>query len=503
MRSYKNYLDKNGIDGETLQNIITDSKKDRDRMRKLYKRYDVDEDGPDIFSRHLIDYDLDSARVQRLDDKVNNQLNNAFDAEIIDTKIGYMFGHPISYGFDKDGEGEDPTVQGLIEDFLLRNNAEDADSEFGLVAAVCGKAARLVYVDKRGEFRIKNLDPWNVIFIGDDIHEPDYSVHLYEDDEGNQCADFYDESDIYSFTSENGWDVFDIQPHLFEFNPLFAVENNRDQKGDAEKVYALINAYDRTLSDASNEIEQYRLAYLILKGIGADEDTLENFKKGGLIELLGDNDEVKYLTKDINDTMIENHLNRLEENIMRFAKSVNFSDESFGGNITGVAMKYKLMALENKCITMERKFISSLRYQFKVLFSAWSKLHSLSKEDYLKVYYSFKRNLPDNLLEEAQVQQQLKGLISDTTRLGLFSQVDDVEWEKDEIQKETEAQDEYLMLMDPLNESGGTPTDTKKKAGSESKEKKSCDVCGGDGKRPSDITGDQIICKTCGGSGYI
>lgn len=65
-------------------------------------------------------------------------------------------------------------------------------------------------------------------------------------------------------------------------------------------------------------------------------------------------------------------MNRLEENILRFAKSVNFSDESFGGNVTGVAMKFKLMALENKCITMERKMTAALRYQYKLIFSAWA-----------------------------------------------------------------------------------------------------------------------------------
>lgn len=502
MRNYKRILDSEGINEETLQNIIADTQKDRDRMYNLYKRYDVDPEGPEIFSRNLVDYQLESDRVQRLDDKVNNRLNNAFDAEIVDTKIGYMFGHPISYGYDKTSEVKNPKMESLIEEFLLRNNSEDTDAEFGLVAAVCGKAARLAYVDKDGDFRVKNIDPWQVVFIGDDIHEPDYSLRVYKED-GKQYAEFYDEKDIYFFTEEKGWELTDIQPHLFEFDPLFGVENNRDQKGDAEKVYALINAYDRTLSDASNEIEQYRLAYLILKGIGADEDTMESFKKGGLIELLGDNDEVKYLTKDINDTMIENHLNRLEENIMRFAKSVNFSDESFGGNITGVAMKYKLMALENKCITMERKFVSSLRYQFKVLFSAWSKLHGLSKEDYLKVYYSFKRNLPDNLLEEAQVQQALKGLVSDTTRLGLFSQVDDVPFEKDEMKKEMQEMDEYLVLSDPLAGTTTATDDKKKKVGSESTSKKTCDVCGGDGQVTSNITGDQIQCKRCGGSGEV
>ncbi|SPT93131.1 phage Portal protein [Bacillus tequilensis] len=173
-------------------------------------------------------------------------------------------------------------------------------------------------------------------------------------------------------------------------------------KGDAEKGLSLIDAYDRTLSDVSNEIEQCGLAYLILKGLGADEDTLQQLKKTGILELYDEKDDVSYLTKDINDAIIENHLNRLEENILRFAKSINFSDESFGGNITGVAMKFKLIALENKCITIERKMTAALRYQYKLIFSAWATKNKAKAEDYLKVWFGFKRNLPANVLEEAQ-----------------------------------------------------------------------------------------------------
>lgn len=42
--------------------------------------------------------------MQRVDDKVNNTLNNPLDAEIVDTKVGYMFGNPISYVVDKQVE---------------------------------------------------------------------------------------------------------------------------------------------------------------------------------------------------------------------------------------------------------------------------------------------------------------------------------------------------------------------------------------------------------------
>ncbi len=500
---FKDRIDKNGIDEDILIEIIDEHKKDRDRMKKLYQRYKADFDGPTIFSRSATQYeDFETGgNVLRLDDKVNNRLNNAFDADIVDTKIGYMFGHPISY--DVDGANE--TLKQEIESFLLRNNAEDNDAEYGKMAAICGYAARLAYVDKDGFERVINIDPWEAVFIGEDIQEPDYSLrYFYVDDE--IYAEFYDESDIYFFKSNQGgqFTLVDIQPHMFEYDPLFGVANNKELKGDQEKVLSLIDAYDRTLSDASNEIEQYRLAYLILRGLGADEETLANLKKNGVFELFGENDDVRYLTKDINDQMIENHLNRLEENILRFAKSVNFTDESFGTQISGVAMRFKLMALENKCITMERKFISSLRYQFKVLFSAWAKRKGFSKEDYLKVFYSFKRNLPANILDEAQTTTQLKGQVSERTRLGLLSFVDDVEFELEEMKKDAVL---FGPQLEPLNEDEPNEEDLPKEgeAGAKKVEgsTKPCPTCGGTRKVTSNVTGDRIQCTKCKGTGVI
>uniref|UniRef100_UPI0020C0EE77 phage portal protein n=1 Tax=Lysinibacillus fusiformis TaxID=28031 RepID=UPI0020C0EE77 len=82
-------------------------------------------------------------------------------------------------------------------------------------------------------------------------------------------------------------------------------------------VYDLIDAYDRTLSDASNEIEQFRLAFVVLKGMGMDDEDAKKVAQTGIFELMGEDNDIKYLTKDVNDQMIENHLDRLKENIMR------------------------------------------------------------------------------------------------------------------------------------------------------------------------------------------
>lgn len=446
LHNFKKQIDAQGMTREILLKILEAHEPEKVRMEKLYNRYKADIDGPAIFSRETTQYDdfETGGNVRRLDDKVNNRLNNAFDADIVDTKVGYLFGHPISYNLDEESE----SLKTEIANFNMRNNTEDLDAEFGKMAAICGQAARLAYIDRSGNERIKNINPWQAILIGEDISEPDYALRYYSVDNKTH-VEFYDADYIEYFELTEGT-VKNIkkEAHLFDYVPLFGLANNEELKGDAEKVLALIDAYDRTLSDASNEIEQYRLAYLIMKGMGADEETLANLKKNGVFELLDKDDDVKYLTKDINDQMIENHLNRLEENILRFAKSVNFTDESFAGQASGVAMKYKIMALENKCITMERKFVSALRYQFKVIFSAWATRRGIAKDDYLKVWYGFKRNLPLNILDEASSTAQLKGLVSEKTRLALLPFVDSVEYELDEMAKETAAYGEGLDQLE-------------------------------------------------------
>ncbi|MEC1613156.1 phage portal protein [Bacillus mojavensis] len=451
MNKFLNYLRNNEIDGTIIDQIITEHKPIKEKAIAQYERYKTSVAGVPILQREAAQFEnFETGAVRRIDHLVNNRLNNAFDAEIVDTKVGYMFGHPISYETENDGENKNTALAEQINRFNTVNNIADADSEWGKKAAISGYGARLAYIAPDGSERVANVNPWEAVFIAEnDITEPSFALRYYtvfdwvkNDSVQREKVTFYDDKKAYFFEKREGnWILLEKKPHMFDYCPLFGLPNNDEQMGDAEKVIQLIDAYDRTLSDASNEIEQLRLAYLILKGAGMDDEDIQQLKKNGVFELLGKDDDVKFLTKDINDTMIENHLNRLEENILRFAKSVNFSDESFGGNVTGVAMKYKLMALENKCITMERKMTAALRYQYKLLCSAWAKKSNVKHDDYLKVWFSFKRNLPSNILEEAEIAAELKGQVSEETRLSMLSFVDDVQYEIERMKAEQDAYD--------------------------------------------------------------
>lgn len=427
------------VTSDIIKDLIADHAPKRAKMLSLYNRYKTD-DLP-ILNREFEDQN-----------KINRKLNNSFDSEIVDTKVGYFIGNPISYQVDDVQQGSEK-VDATLTDFALRNSIDDLDSETVKMATICGYAARLLYIDRNGQERAMNVNPWEVILVYDrSIDEPQFALRYYDvtvktgkEEVTRTRVEWYDDTTItYYLENEKGEYVLDVsepanpQPHLFDLVPVIVFPNNEEQQGDAEKVLNLIDAYDRTMSDVNSEIEQFRLAYMAFYGYDPDEATLSMARYTGAFGLdeKGEGVGIEFITKDMNDTAIENHLNRLEGNIMRFGKSVNMTDESFASNLSGVAIRYKLMALENKCITMERKMTAALRQQFKVLATAWAKKGI--PVDYTNIFFQFKRNLPVNLLDEAQTTVQLRGHVSERTRLSQLSFVDDVEWELEEMDKDNE-----------------------------------------------------------------
>ena len=405
---------------------------------------------------------------------------------MIDTKTGYMIGNPIIYELDKSAyvtattdpetsaeteelnEAEYDADMDVISDFNLENNIEDLDGETLKMAAICAYGARLLYIDTDGQTKVTGIEPWECLFIDEGaLGEPVYAMRYYEvTDEGKKkiLVEWYDAEFVSYYISEeitlpsgekkiqykaynkNG---VESQPHMFTGIPLIQFPNNKELQGDCDKVYALIDGYDFALSDVNSEVEQFRLAYLAFYGSAPSAEVLSEARKTGAFGMPDKDDKIEFITKDLNDTIIENHLDRLEDNIYRFAKSVNFHDEAFSGNVSGIAMKFKMFGLESKCIMTERKFTAALRRQFKLLTTVWATKGI--EMDYRDINFVWTRNFPLNLLDEAQTTVALKGTISDKTRLGLLSFVDDPEKELAQMEQESEG---MVDLNAPMEEEG-------------------------------------------------
>ena len=444
MQTILKLIERNAPMQDIIKHTIAGHAAERERQQRLYDRY--------TGARLPID-----ERTMPSYAKIDNRLNNDFVGDIVDTKVGYFAGKPIGYVLDveeyRDADGNLDRARYErdylpIQDFNIRNTIEDLDSESAKWAAVCGVCFRYYYIDLNGDARAMNVPPWEVVFIYDQsIDEPQYVMRYYDMEEITGMitttytrVEWYDGENITFYTLRGG--VYELdrtepvnpKPHLFSGVPWAAFLNNDEKLSDAEKVLSLIDGYDRTLSDVNSEIEQFRLSYMAFYGSEPDPATIDSARQTGAFGMPGDS-KIEFVTKNMNDTAVENHLDRLETNIRLFAKTVNFTDENFSVNASGIAMKYKMFGLESKCITTENKFRKALRRQYQLLVDIW-RAQFAGNLDYLDIYFEFKRNFPLNLEDEAKSTAALKGLVSDRTRLGLLSFVNDVDWEMQQMDAE-------------------------------------------------------------------
>lgn len=459
-------IEQGGITDKLLNRIINKHLQNAACSKELIARYEALEDGVPIFHRQ--------PRFTGEKDVINHKINNDFFSEIVDFKTGYFAGNPIGYSYSdteesaqESGDAGDNAAEmeaarneaaKKITDFITRTNMFDVDMECTKYAAICGYSGRLFYIDPEGEERCMVVPPDEAIILSKvkDITQPTYGVRYYTvadiNDTETVKAEFYDENNVYYAEGSMGaLQIVRVEANLFGMCPLQGIPNNREMQGDAEKVLALIDAYDRALSDTNNEVDSFANAYMVFENVDLTEEDMRAAQASGAIQYFTGSTltgKVYFLTKDINDAFIEHHLDRLTENIYRFSKTPDIvSDEAFG-NATGVSLKFKLTGLETKCGMFEAKMISAGTYMFRLLANAWEKKHV--KVDPLQCVMEFRRNFPVDVMSEAQnVQALIAAGLPKQVAFGQLSFVDDIEYVMDLIARE---RDGIPSLMDNLPE---------------------------------------------------
>ena len=103
------------------------------------------------------------------------------------------------------------------------------------------------------------------------------------------------------------------------------------------------------------------------------------------------------------------------------------SDENFANNVSGVAMRYKLLGLENVCAIKERKFKRGLQNRLWLISNILNIKTGTALQD---IKITFKRNIPSNELEVANMINNLRGLVSNETLISQLSFIENAQEEK-------------------------------------------------------------------------
>lgn len=375
--------------------------------------------------------------------KPDNRIAVNFAKYIVDTMNGYFIGNPIKIIVD----GGEETIEKYIEFLDQYNDQDDNNAELSKICSIYGKGYEMYYNDEEGNVGIIYLDPTEAFMIYDDsvLKRERYFVRLYRDEDNVLHGSVSDQEKVRWFTIK-GKIVWNEQEQLHYFNGVPATEyrENKECQGIFEPVMSIINAFNKAISEKANDVDYFADAYLKIIGTLLDEDELKHVRSDRVINFDGDGESVivDFLQKPNGDTTQENLLDRLQNLIFLIAMVANISDKNFGTS-SGIAMAYKLQGMSNLRKTKERKFTSGMNRRYKLIFS--NPGNAMKKDDWVKLHYKFTLNVPANLLEESQIAQNLSGVVSQETQLGVLSVVDNPKTEIERIDKEEEKPRDVVM----------------------------------------------------------
>lgn len=387
----RKYLGKEGEGArELLRGVIEEFEQGLPRLERLWR---YRQGRGDILMR------------ERPEGLANTRLAYGFPRYITQVSAGFLLSEPVNYRDEGRPEGTE-----ALKALYRKAGAEQADTELVTQQAGFGRGVTLFY-EGEGGLKLCAPDPRSAFVVYDDTveHRPLMGVLLSaeRDARGRAAggmAAVYLPGKTLCWRLRRG--VPEGEPtreaNPFTRVPMVEYRNNEEERCDFEEVLGQIDAYDLLGSDRVNDRIQFADALLVLTGVagvGTSEDIYDF--RGGLKRLrqdrtlsLPDSDaKAEWLVKNPMEKDIDVLRKALAEDIHKFSMTPDFSDERFAGNLSGVAIRYKLFCLEQKTRLKERWLVSGLRERARVA-QGWMKGMGMPPIDAEELEISLKRRLP-------------------------------------------------------------------------------------------------------------
>ena len=407
------------------------SSNELDRLQRLERYYD---------GEHAI---VDRTKSGNLS---NNKVVTNHAAYISNFASAYLLGEPVVYS-GKDGK--DITA---LTDALEKADAPTQDADLALDVSIYGRGYEFVYMSsgEKPEPKLARISPLNAFVVYDDTVEqkPVFGVYYFPVfDESGQHTGYSGQystakqivniklGTAYNLTSSEAPEI-----HYFGNVPIIEYYNNGGRKGDFEPVMSLIDAYNTLQSDRINDKEQFVDAILLIKGqvLGdsseEEAEAYESIRKHKVMMLDMDGD-ASFLTRQFDESSLDVLRKAIVSDIHKISCVPDLTDESFAANSSGVAIKHKLLGLEQLAKTKERYFAEGLKIRLQ-LFNNILGIKGSAKVDISDIEITFNRSLPANELEEAQIASVLSGIVPQRILLSILSMIKDPDAALEELEEE-------------------------------------------------------------------
>ncbi len=381
----------------------------------------------------------------------NNKIVANFCRYIVNMSTGFFIGQPIAYQADT---GKEKELDTLLEIFKYNDEAAH-NLQLATEISITGESYELLYMDAEANIRFCTLPSEEVILVCDSTLEENpicairhFRIYALDGFNYDEFVDVYDDKKVSHYSYDgSALKLIDEEQHFFGDVPIVEYINNQERTGDFEDIITLVDAYNMAQSLTLDDLMDFTDAFLLLRNmLGTDEKDMAKMRRDKAILLEGDGD-ASWLIKNVNDTYVENVKTRLQKDIHKFSHVPDMSDENFVGNTSGVAIKYKLIGLEQIRSRKEREFKKGLQRRIEII-AGILKLKNQAQIDFRDIDIQFTANIPANVVEQAQVVNQLDGLISRKTLIGLLPFVSDP---AEELERLNEEHNEEIIAADSAN----------------------------------------------------
>lgn len=383
-------------------------------------------------------------------DKEDAKLIHDYPGYITTIATAYFLGKPISYTLQDDKLKKDFEK---LSEYLSTEEEQQENFEHSENCSIFGKSYELWYKNADNTIGNAVVDPRDCFILRDNTVKKEITAAVRWDKTKNKedkwvyKLEVYDSTTVttYEFLSDSDKkEVPNIKGvtklHGFNQVPIIEFLNNKRAFGDFKKVVSLIDGYDEAASTSIDDMTDFTDALLVLTNVGGtDKETLKKIKEDKLM-LIDDDGDAKWLIKQVNDSYAQNNKNRLNQDIHKFSMIPDMQDKEFSGNSSGVALGYKLLALEQLAAQKEMHFKKAINQRLQLMIDFYNL--KIKPTDIQKV---FTRNVPKNLVEAADTAQKLQGIVSHETILSTLPFIEDAKGELEKIKAEEDINAEKDM----------------------------------------------------------
>lgn len=426
------------IDERLIQDGITEQ-----LLAELIEQHERETERFDWLMRYYMgEHDI-LLRRRSADGLANNRIVCNHAKYITDMSTAYLIGNPISYAADEKYDIEP------LKNAYLEQNIARVDKQIVKQASIYGRAYELIYADGNSKACSVCINPRQafVVYNDDCAHVPLFGVYYYKtyniDGSASGCVcNVYTDSDIFTYESlygsYSGLVLTYEDKHYFGGVPLIEYINNDEKQGDFCQLISLIDAYNKLTSDRVNDKEDFVDSFLFLKSVEVDADGAKKLRREKILMSDQEVADAKYLSKALSENDVKILRDNLKEDIHRMAMVPDLSDANFSNNLSGVAIRYKLIAFEQHTKDKEDCIAAGLRTRFTFYNNFLYKKGQMGIVPIHRVDIVFTHNLPVNNYEISQMITNLSGTVTNETLISQLDFVIDPKEEAELAQREQE-----------------------------------------------------------------